>query len=80
MTYKIDQIVLENDKAFCIDGLDGCYYCYEIGATHSTRKATISKTYGLEYTKEKHFLPRWGNPIITDKTTDLSIDNIKTPY
>ena len=22
MTYKIEQIVLENDKAFCIDGLE----------------------------------------------------------
>ena len=76
MAYKIEQIMLENDKAFCIDGLDGYYYCYEIGATHSTRKATISKTYGLEYIKEKHFLPRWGNPNITDKTTNLSIDNI----
>ena len=76
MTYKIEQIVLENDKAFCIDGLDGYYYCYEIGVTHSTRKATIVKTYGLGYTKEKHFIPRWGNPTITDKTIGLSIDSI----
>lgn len=74
MSYKVEQIVLENKKAFCIDGLDGYYYCYEIGATHSTRKATISKTYGLEHTKENHFVRRWGIPDITDKTIGLTID------
>ena len=76
MIYKIEQIMLENDKAFCIDGLDGYYYCYEIGITHSARKATIAKTYDLEYVKEKHFVPRWENPTTTDKTIGLSIDNI----
>ena len=67
MTYKIEQIVLENEKAFCIETEKGWFECYEIGATHSVRKATISGR-GLDYVKEKHFVPRWGQPTLTDKT------------
>ena len=67
MSYKLDQIVLENEKAFCIITDKGWYECYEIGVTHSVRKATISGK-DLQYVKDNHFVPRWGNPNITDKT------------
>ena len=59
--------MLENENAFCILTEKGWYECYEIGITHSVRKATISGK-DLEYVKAKHFVPRWGNPNITDKT------------
>ena len=72
--YKLEQIVLENKKGFCIVGLDGFYYCYKIGFTHSERAATISKSYGLQYVKDNHFIPRFGDPTITDFTTGLSQD------
>ena len=75
MSYKIEQIVLENKKAFCIEVKRGWFECYEIGATHSVRKATISGQ-DLHHVKEKHFIPRWGQPTITDKTVSLSIDEI----
>lgn len=67
MSYKLDQIMLENEKAFCILIEKGWYECYEIGVTHSVRKATISGK-DLQYVKDKHFVPRWGNPSTTDKT------------
>ena len=72
--YKLEQIVLENKKGFYIDGLDGYYYCYTIGFTHSERAATISKSCGLQYTKDNHFIPRFGEPTITDFTKGLSSD------
>lgn len=68
-SYTEEQIKLENDKAFCIDGLDGYWYLYEIGFTHSVRKGTISQNgRDLEYVKQNHFVPRWGEPTTTDKT------------
>ena len=68
-TYTEDQIQLENDKAFCIDGLDGNWYLYEIGFTHSQKKGTIGqKGRDLNYVKQNHFVPRWGDPTTTDKT------------
>lgn len=68
MSYKLDQIVLENEKAFCI-ALDSRHFeCYEIGVTHSVRKAQIITDHGIEYVKKHHFLPRWGEPTITDKS------------
>ena len=73
-SYKLEQIVLENKKGFCIDGLDGFYYCYKIGVTHSVLISTISKSYGLQYTKDNHFIPKFGEPSITDFTTGLSKD------
>lgn len=67
--YSEDQIQLENDKAFCIDGLDGYWYLYEIGFTHSEKKGTICKQgRDLNYVKQNHFVPRWGEPTTTDKT------------
>lgn len=73
-SYTLDQIMLENEKAFCIDGLDGNYYCYEIGSTHSVRKATIGKSRDLQYVKEKHFVPRWGEPTTKDMTIGINPD------
>ena len=67
--------MLENEKAFCIEVKKGWFECYEIGVTHSVRKATISGS-DLEYVKAVHFIPRWGRPTITDKTTNLTIDKV----
>lgn len=51
MPYKLDQIVLENEKAFCI-ALDNRHFeCYEIGVTHSVRKAQIITDKGVDYVK-----------------------------
>lgn len=48
VNYSLDDIILENSKAFVLCD-DKFYYIYEIGFTHSTKKHTISKSYGMEY-------------------------------
>lgn len=70
MTYKIEQIVLENSNGFVISvGVDS-YEMYEIGITHSTRCGRYSQC-TIEYIKNNWFIPKFGNPDITDKSEKL---------
>lgn len=76
MTLDLKTIVLENEKAYCID--DGKNWrCFEITTSHyAERKATIGKTCRtLEQVRDEVFIPRWGNPSITDMTVGKQVLN-----
>lgn len=67
MSYKIEQIVLENEKGFVIEVSKDSYEMYEIGVTHSTRCGRFSQT-TVAKIKKNWFVPKFGEPTITDKS------------
>lgn len=67
MSYRIEDIVLENKKGFVIKVAPNEYHMYEIGVTHSVRCGRFSQT-TIDKVKQNWFVPRFGEPTITDKS------------